>query len=64
MRTDPMNSHVLTRGTPPTFVLEASTNLVDWKPICVVRPDAEGSCEYEGLMAPNHQSRFYRVVKP
>jgi len=44
------------------YILEASTNLVDWKPICVVRPDEEGNCCYEDVMARKQESRFYRVV--
>jgi hypothetical protein len=46
-----------------TYVLEGSTNLVDWKPICVVRPDADGNCGYEDALAAKHESRFYRVVE-
>jgi len=45
-----------------SYILEASTNLLDWEAICVVRPDEEGNCGYEDLMAGKHQSRFYRVV--
>lgn len=47
-----------------TYILEASTNLVDWKPICVVRPDDKGNCGYEDVMARKHPSRFYRIVAP
>jgi hypothetical protein len=46
------------------YILEGSTNLVDWKPICVVRPDAEGNCCYEDAVADQHPCRFYRVVEP
>jgi hypothetical protein len=45
------------------YVLEASTNLVDWKPICVVRPDEEGNCGYEDAIAGKQERRFYRVVE-
>jgi len=47
-----------------SYILEASTNLVDWEAICVVRPDQEGNCRYEDAMAGKHQSRFYRLVQP
>jgi len=45
-----------------SYILKASTNLVDWEAICVVRPDEEGNCGYEDAMAGKHPSRFYRVV--
>jgi len=45
-----------------TYILEASTNLVNWEAICVVRPDADGNCGYEDAMAGKHQCRFYRLV--
>ena len=44
-------------------ILESSTNFVDWTPICVVRPDEDGNCGYEDVVAGKHQSRFYRVVE-
>jgi len=44
------------------YILEASTNLVDWEAICVVYPDEEGNCGYEDAMAGKHQSRFYRLL--
>jgi len=46
------------------YILEASTNLMDWKPICVVSPDEEGNWEYEDVVAAKHHCRFYRVVAP
>ena len=52
----------LSSPTGRTYLLEASTNLVDWEPICVVHPDEEGNCDYEDAVAGKHQSRFYRVV--
>ena len=47
--------------TGAAYILEASTNLVDWEALCVVRPDADGHCQFADPDAPNHQSRFYRV---
>jgi len=47
-----------------TYILQGSTNLVDWEALCVVRPNAEGTCCYEDVAAVTHQSRFYRMVEP
>jgi hypothetical protein len=45
------------------YTLEASTNLIDWEAICVVRPDEEGDCCYEDVTAGQRACRFYRVVR-
>jgi len=47
-----------------SYILEGSTNLVDWTPISVVRPDEEGNRCYEDLRSDNQPRRFYRVVRP
>ena len=48
-------------GTEVAYILEGTINLVDWKPICMVRPDEEGNCCYEDAVADEHPSRFYRI---
>jgi hypothetical protein len=45
-----------------SYILEGSTNLVDWNPICVVQPDGDGNCGYEDVLTPSQTCRFYRVV--
>jgi hypothetical protein len=53
------------RGEPGrSYVLDGSTNLVDWRPICVVRPDTRGSCTYRDREASKSPSRFYRLRQP
>jgi len=47
-----------------TYILEASTNVADWVPVCVVLPDEEGNCGDEDAVAAKHQNRFYRIVEP
>jgi hypothetical protein len=44
------------------YILEGSTNLVDWKPICVVRPDQDGDCDHEELLSAKHPRRFHRLL--
>ena len=46
------------------YVLEAPANFVDWRPICVVRPDEEGNCGYEDVVAGKLECRFHRVREP
>jgi hypothetical protein len=45
------------------YIIEASTNLVDWEAVCVVRPGTDGECEFEDPDAAKHPCRFYRVSK-
>jgi hypothetical protein len=47
-----------------SYILEASTNLVDWEAICVVQPDEEGDCGYEDFVSDKHPCRFYRLNSP
>jgi len=46
------------------YILEASTNLVDWKAISVLDPNAVGECEFEDCDATDLPCRFYRVRTP
>jgi len=50
-------------STARVYIIEASTDLVDWEPICVVRPDTEGNCDYEDVVSDKYPCRFYRVVE-
>jgi hypothetical protein len=57
--------HLELSGAPGTaHIVEASTNLVDWEAICVVRPAADGHCEFEDVHAAKFPCRFYRVASP
>jgi len=44
-----------------TYILEASTNLVNWEMIGVAAPVADGQFEFEDSQAAKFPSRFYRV---
>ena len=46
------------------YLIEASTNLTDWQAVGLAKINEDGSFEFEDPEAPNHQSRFYRVVNP
>lgn len=45
-----------------SYMLEASTNLVDWEAICVVHPDEDEDYEFEDKGAAHLPCRFYRLV--
>jgi len=45
------------------YLIEASTNLTDWQLIGTATLPPDGSLEFEDAEAPQHQSRFYRVVR-
>jgi len=47
-----------------TYIVEASTNLVDWEAVGVATVNEDGSFEFEDADAAKHQRRFYRVVEP
>ena len=53
-------------SAPPGFVyiLEASTNLVDWEKVGVATPDGSDEFEVEDLAGPQMPARFYRLVVP
>ena len=44
-----------------TWILEATTNLVDWAPVAPGR-HADGTIEFQDPSAASHPRRFYRVV--
>ena len=46
------------------YIVEASTNLVDWEAVGVATVNEDGSFEFEDADAAKHQCRFYRVVNP
>ena len=70
------NIHPLTRqadgkmlmqftGVPgEVYVIEASTNLVDWEVIDVPVDMGNGAFEFEDQDSANFPARFYRVVAP
>jgi len=47
-----------------SYVIEASSNLVDWEPIAVSHADQNGRCKFEDPAARNLNQRYYRVVAP
>jgi hypothetical protein len=46
------------------YIVEASTNLVDWEAVGTATVQADGAFEFEDDEAAKHQSRFYRVIVP
>jgi uncharacterized delta-60 repeat protein len=46
------------------YIVEASTNLVDWASVGVATVCDDGSFEFEDADAARHPCRFYRVVEP
>ena len=46
------------------YIVEASTNLVDWEAVGTATIQGDGSFEFEDADAAKHQCRFYRVVQP
>jgi hypothetical protein len=48
----------------PVYILEASTNLVDWQKIGVAREQSYGTFSFEDANAARFPQRFYRVVAP
>jgi hypothetical protein len=47
-----------------SYILEASTDLVNWTRLCLIRPGTSGGCDYEDSAAGVHHQRFYRVRQP
>jgi len=45
-----------------TYIVEASTNLVDWEAVGVATVQSDGSFEFADTSAAKYQSRFYRIV--
>ena len=48
----------------PAYLIEVSTNLVDWEKIGVAADDGNGSFEFEDANAVRTPARFYRIVSP
>jgi len=48
----------------PVYLLEASTNLVDWEKIGVGVDQGDGIFTFEDANAAKFQNRFYRAVRP
>lgn len=48
----------------PVYLIEASTDLVQWQRIGVARPREEGEFEFEDTQAARWPRRFYRIVAP
>ena len=48
----------------PTYLVEASTNLVDWEKVGVAVESRPGEFEFEDPEAPRAPVRFYRLVSP
>ena len=46
-----------------SFLVEGSTNLVDWVPVGTCTANKEGDVEFKDPGAASHQFRFYRVVE-
>jgi hypothetical protein len=46
------------------YLVEASTNLIEWEVIGVARKGANGRFQFEDPRSPQFRTRFYRVVSP
>ncbi|MDD5139086.1 MAG: FG-GAP-like repeat-containing protein [Verrucomicrobiales bacterium] len=46
------------------YIIEASTNLVDWEKIGVAKDQGDGTFDFDDLNAVKMSGRFYRVVAP
>ena len=46
------------------YVVEASTNLINWQIIAVVTSQADGSFTFEDPQAKSFGQRFYRILLP
>jgi len=47
-----------------TYVVAASTNMLDWELIGVAVPGGGGTFEFEDRSAPGFTTRFYRIISP
>ena len=48
----------------PVYIIEVSTNLVDWEKMGVAADDGNGLFEFEDANATRTPTRFYRIVSP
>jgi hypothetical protein len=48
----------------PVYIIEVSTNLVDWEKIGVAPDNGDGFFEFEEADAARTPTRFYRIVSP
>jgi hypothetical protein len=46
------------------YIIEASTNLVDWQMIGVAQDQGDGTFDFDDGDAPHMSARYYRVVNP
>ena len=46
------------------YIIEASTNLVDWEKIGVATPSDTGGFEFADAQATRFSSRYYRIIIP
>ena len=51
----------LSGGTHPVYVIQASTNLVEWRPVATNRW-SQGEVEFLDLASPAFRQRFYRAL--
>jgi hypothetical protein len=57
--------HLKIKGTTGrVYVIETSTNMVDWTPVGVAGRSADGSYEFDDAQTQDAGARFYRVVSP
>ena len=47
-----------------SYVLQASTNLVDWVPLRTVTANSDGVIDFEDPDSAAYPARYYRVVSP
>jgi hypothetical protein len=57
-----MNVQFSGKDASRTYVIQASTNLVDWVTVGLAIADAEGNVTYTDPDSDKHPARFYRVL--
>jgi hypothetical protein len=58
-------SHLKIKGVSNrVYVIETSTNMVDWVPVGVATQAEDGSYEFDDTQTPSAGMRFYRVMSP
>ena len=58
-----MNVQFSGKDASRTYVIQASTNLLDWVTVGSVIADAEGNVSYTDPDSDKHPARFYRLVE-